>query len=219
VLTDLAGAINTAMNATVRVAGGGAPPPAACGNWAAVAPVFRDWTDDPERRRALRDQLRALPPDEAAAVVARSKEATTHFAWCLYDEPDDPFSLWLHEYKPHRDWLPGYANSVHNHRYHFCTVLLSGGYLHERFTAEVDAAGTAVRSVIKRESTFCAEGARAYLLSDEFHRIPRADDGTMTFLVKSRPVAPWSLSFDPGRGLSRRHLPMSTRLTDLAEKI
>lgn len=206
VVTDLASAIR-------RV-----PPPVG-DRWPSVARVFREWTDDPALRRALLAHLRVLPPDEAAAVVARSKEATTHFAWCLYDEPGDPFSLWLHEYKPHRDWQPGYANSVHNHRYHFCTVLLSGGYQHERFTADVDATGTVVRAVTRRDGTFCAEGTGGYLRSDEFHRIPTADDGTMTFLVKSRPVAPWSLSFDPRTGVSRRHLPMSTRLADLADRV
>ncbi len=205
-LTDLAAVIR------------GIPPPAG-EHWTAVARVFREWTDDPTRRRALRAHLRALPPDEAAAVVARSKEATTHFAWCLHDEPGDPFSLWLHEYKPRRDWLPGYANSVHNHRYHFCTVLLRGGYQHERFTADVDDTGTVVRAVTHQDDSFCREGTGGYLLTDEFHRIPMADDGTMSLLVKSRPVAPWSLSFDPRTGLSRRHLPMTTRLTHLAERI
>ena len=55
-----------------------------------------------------------------------SRETTTHFAWCLLDRPDDGFSFWLHEYKPQQDWRIGYADSVHNHRYHFCTTILRG---------------------------------------------------------------------------------------------
>jgi hypothetical protein len=186
-------------------------------HWELVQPVFSDWLRVPGRRAELGHQLLALPPDEAAGVVARSKEVTTHFAWCLYDRPGDPFSLWLHEYKPSRDWLPGYANSVHNHRYHFCTALLSGGYTHERFTADVED-GT-IRSVTRQCGTFCAEGTTGYLLSHEFHRIPHADDGTMTLLVKSRMVAPWSLSYDPSTGLSRRHIPMDSRLAGLAGRL
>ncbi|HEX4703986.1 MAG TPA: hypothetical protein VH352_17790, partial [Pseudonocardiaceae bacterium] len=87
-------------------------------NWQSVNEVFRDWADTPGRPAELKSYVGNLPAAQAADVVARSKEATTHFAWCLFDRPDDAFSLWLHEYKPSRDWLPGYANSVHNHRYH-----------------------------------------------------------------------------------------------------
>jgi hypothetical protein len=187
--------------------------------WAAVDRLLQDWADSPGRRRGLRAHLRTLSADEAADVVTRSKEATTHFAWCLYDQPGDAFSLWLHEYKPCRNWLPGYANSVHNHRYHFCTTLLSGGYLHERFTADIHDNGTTIRSVTRQNSTYCQEGGGGHLLSHEFHRIPVADDGTMTFLVKSRMITPWSLSYDPATGLSQRHIPMRNRLTDLAGRI
>jgi len=187
--------------------------------WAEVHRLFGDWADSPGRRVELRSYLNDLPPSDAADVVARSKEATTHFAWCLLDRPDDGFSLWLHEYKPCRNWLPGYANSVHNHRYHFCTTLLSGAYLHERFTAELDDRATAIRSVRKERGMRCAEGISGYLLSHEFHRIPYADDGTMTFLVKSRMVAPWSLSYDPDTGLSQRHIPMRNRLADLGGRL
>jgi hypothetical protein len=188
-------------------------------HWDSVHTVFRDWADVPGRRDELRTHLRTLPADAAEDVLTRSKEATTHFAWCLYDRPDDPFSLWLHEYKPSRSWLPGYANSVHNHRYHFCTTLLSGGYTHERFSADLDEDGTAIRSVTRQRGTFCGEGAGGYLLSHEFHRIPHAADGTMTFLVKSRMVTPWSLSYDPTTGLSQRHVPMRDRLAGLAGRM
>jgi len=55
-------------------------------------------------------------------------------------------------------------------------------------------------------------GASGVVLSHEFPRIPHAVDGTMTFLVKSRMVAPWSPSYDPATGLSQRHIPMGSRL-------
>ena len=71
-------------------------------------------------------------------MIRRSRETTTHFAWCLRDVPDEPFTFWLHEYKEQRDWRQGYADSVHNHRYHFCTTILRGGYLHERYAATIN---------------------------------------------------------------------------------
>jgi hypothetical protein len=189
----------------------------AADRWNSVHDILTAWAAGPRRHAQLRSYLRTLPDDEASHVVARSKEATTHFAWCLLDREDDPFSLWLHEYKPNRSWLPGYADSVHNHRYHFCTTLLSGGYLHERFTATV--VDERITSVTRDSSTRCVAGDSGVVLSHEFHRIPHAEDGTMTFLVKSRMVAPWSLSYDPTTGLSQRHIPMGERLTGLAGKL
>lgn len=187
--------------------------------WADVDATFVGWADTLGRRARLRAYLRDLPSDEAARVLARSKEATTHFAWCLLDRPGDAFSLWLHEYKPARDWLPGYANSVHNHRYHFSTAVLAGGYLHERFAADLDADGTEIRAVRRTDRAACRTGWSGSVLSHEFHRIPHAEDGTLTFLVKSRMVRPWSVSLDPGTGLSQRHIPMGSRLVDLAGRL
>ena len=45
------------------------------------------------------------------------------------------------------------------------------------------------------------------------------EDGTVTFLVKSRMVTPWSLSYDPDTGRSQRHIPMRSRLADLAGRL
>jgi hypothetical protein len=201
-LTDLAGRIGTDT----------AP-------WSLVHKRFQSWIERPGLRETLGAHLRGLPPDEAQAVKLRSRETTTHFAWCLRDRPDEAFTFWLHEYKPQRDWLPGYADSVHNHRYHFCTTILSGGYRHERYDAHVNPDLALVTEVRLTCGDFFASGASGYLLADEFHRIPQASDGTMTFLVKSRPVATSSLSFDPATGLGHRHVPVEARLTALAERL
>ncbi|MET0234226.1 MAG: hypothetical protein ABW224_06290, partial [Kibdelosporangium sp.] len=152
-------------------------------------------------------------------VVSRSRETTTHFAWCLLNDTADKFSFWLHEYKPQKDWRTGYADSVHNHRYHFCTTILRGNYVHERFATEMDATGLTIRSVNMVHTGVCEAGDAGTMLSEEFHRIPKAADGTMTFLVKSRPVRGWSLSFDPTTNISRRHVPVEERLGNLADRL
>jgi hypothetical protein len=189
------------------------------GDWAKVAEKFTTWAGQPDLRDELRHHLRGLTGNMAAAVTARSRETTTHFAWCLLDQPADEFSFWLHEYKPQQDWRIGYADSVHNHRYHFCTTILRGRYVHERFSAELDASGTRIRSATLLRSGICAAGEAGMMLSDQFHRIPKAEDGTMTFLVKSRAVRAWSLSYDPVTGISRRHVPVEQRLGLLADRI
>jgi hypothetical protein len=46
-----------------------------------------------------------------------------------------------------------------------------------------------------------------------------AVDGTMTFLVKSRQVTPWSLSWDPLTHESHLHVPVESRLSKLVERL
>lgn len=187
--------------------------------WSAVHDTFGSWVDGPALRSLLRAHLLSLGPERAAALVDRSRETTTHFAWCLRDRAAEPFTFWLHEYKPQSDWRPGYADSVHNHRYHFCTVILSGGYLHERYATALDPATGLITSATLLRRTECQAGDSGYLLADEFHRIPRAADSTMTFLVKSRPVTRASLSFDPATRIGHRHVPVESRLEDLTNRI
>jgi hypothetical protein len=187
--------------------------------WDSVRALFAGWAGQPGLVSGMQAALRALPPDRAAAVAAQSRETTTHFAWCLVDSPGDLFSFWLNEYKPQRDWRQGYADSVHNHRYHFCTTILRGSYLQEYFQVELDATGTKVIDAACVERSPRGAGSVGSLLADEFHRIPEAADGTVTFLVKSRPIKKWSLSFDPDRRTSHRHLPVEARFYDLADRL
>ncbi|HEX6352766.1 hypothetical protein [Actinophytocola sp.] len=187
--------------------------------WEPVETWFATWAQRPGLRTDLRTHLLELPNEQADTVIKRSRETTTHFAWCLRDQPGEPFTFWLHEYKEQRDWRAGYADSVHNHRYHFCTTILRGGYTHERYTAEVAPETELIRSTELVTATRCPVGASNTLLASDFHRIPQAVDGTMTFLVKSREVTPWSLSYDPMTHESHRHVPVESRLSQLAKRL
>nr|BFE49725.1 hypothetical protein GCM10017745_31520 [Saccharothrix mutabilis subsp. capreolus] len=188
-------------------------------HWARVEVRFREWAGRPGLRDRLRAYLSSLTPREEMRVIARSRETTTHFAWCLRDEPAEPFTFWLHEYKPQQDWRHGYADSIHNHRYHFCTVLLAGSYLHERFDARLAPDGGSIVDTTLLRSTEAVEGDAGTMLAHEFHRIPKAADDTLTFLVKSRAVTPWSLSFDPDTRTSHRHVPVESRLEELTNTL
>ena len=188
-------------------------------HWTEVDRWFEGWAERPGLRTDLRAHLLALPDEQAGAIVRRSRETTTHFAWCLRDQPDEPFTFWLHEYKEQHDWRAGYADSVHNHRYHFCTTILRGGYLHERYVAAISPETSLIASTELLTATPCPVGAAESLLASDFHRIPRAVDGTMTFLVKSREVTPWSLSYDPETHESHRHVPVESRLSGLVSRL
>lgn len=177
---------------------------------------FQSWIAQPDLLATLRNHLLGLEPAQADAVTSRSRETTTHFAWCLRDRPGEPFTFWLHEYKSQREWRAGYADSVHNHRYHFSTTIVRGGYLHERYRADIDQTTGLVRGVVLVRSTPCEAGAAGMVLTDEFHRIPIAADDTVTFLVKSRAVTAASLSYDPNTRIGHRHVPVEARLHELA---
>jgi len=69
------------------------------------------------------------------------------------------------------------------------------------------------------ESVQCEIGSAGTMLSDDFHRIPLARDTTMTFLVKSREVRRWSLSYDPATRTGHRHVPVESRLDELAKRM
>jgi hypothetical protein len=187
--------------------------------WTEVDRWFESWAERPGLRTDLRGHLLALPNAEATAITRRSRETTTHFAWCIRDEPDEDFTFWLHEYKEQRDWRAGYAETVHNHRYHFCTTILRGGYQHERYLALFSPQNQLISSTELLTSTPCPVGASESLLASDFHRIPQAVDGTMTFLVKSREVTPWSVSYDPLTHESHRHVPVESRLSQLVERL
>ncbi|TCP56926.1 hypothetical protein EV191_101875 [Tamaricihabitans halophyticus] len=187
--------------------------------WQLVDEWFQWRVCQPSFRARLRRHLGELSADHAKQVTARSRETTTHFAWCLLDDPTDPFSFWLNEYKPQRDWLRGYADSVHNHRYHFCTLMLAGSYLHERFAVTLDPAESAITSARLLRRGVNETGSTDTLISTDFHRVPRAVDGTLTFLVKSKPVRGWSLSYDPISHTSRKHVPVESRLGELTTKV
>ncbi|GLW94271.1 hypothetical protein [Actinokineospora globicatena] len=187
--------------------------------WSAVHRGVSDWVDGAVLRAVLRRHLADLDPRHTEALVARSRETTTHFAWCLRDHDDEPFTFWLHEYKPRHEWRPGYADSVHNHRYHFCTVILRGGYRHERYATTTDPDSGLITGVRLTRRTECLAGDSGFLTAHDFHRIPCAQDGTMTFLVKSRPVRRWSLSWDPSTGIGHRHVPVESRLGELTSRL
>lgn len=189
------------------------------GNWTAVRDWFGRHADPEELRTELSHYLREVPAATSSEITSRSRETTTHFAWCLLDRPEDPFSFWLHEYKPQRDWRTGYADSVHNHRYHFCTTILHGWYRHERYDVVLGESDGLIASTTLRGSTTCRPGASGAMHADEFHRIPAAGDDTMTFLIKSRPVQNSSLSYDPGTGTAHRHVPVEQRLGELTRRI
>lgn len=189
-------------------------------DWQPAHEVTERWVaDQPDLLGSLREQFRDLSPTAGAEIAAGSRETTTHFAWRLAHDDALPFSFWLHEYKPQRDWWLGYANSVHNHRYHFSTTVLAGGFQHEWYDVQLDPTAELVRGLACSDTEVWRPGPTRMVAAERFHRVARAIDGTLTFVVKSSPVRGWSLSVDPATWVSRRHVPVEGRIGGLADRI
>ena len=62
-------------------------------HWSEVNRHFQDWVGQPGLRADLKSYLAELPSADFAALIGRSRETTTHFAWCLRAEGDDEWAV------------------------------------------------------------------------------------------------------------------------------
>lgn len=150
-------------------------------------------------------------PSASIAVRKAGRETTTHFVWRLREPArTGDVGLYLHEYKPSELATPGYADSVHNHRYCFATMALCGGYLHEAYVVAIHGG----------EAEFSMEPTVKELLpgrvltvdSNVFHRVTGVQPRTFTLLLKGPAVTSSSLSVVPGTRQVRTHVPVEGRL-------
>jgi hypothetical protein len=189
-------------------------------DWRHAAAVLAAWsTSSGPARARVTTYLRDLPVESQVAVATRSRETATHYAWCVHDMPTEPFSLWINEYKLAGRWPPTYANSVHNHRYDFCTRVLAGGYVHERYRVGWDHDSGRLVSVSLHDRCGLGEDDMLIVPADVYHRIPAAHDGTLTLLVKARPRFRQSFSYDPTKHTTQIHIPIEARFDALVDAL
>ncbi|MCB0905665.1 MAG: hypothetical protein KDB63_00920 [Nocardioidaceae bacterium] len=154
-----------------------------------------------------------------AAQAARLHETSTHFVWQLAGLPDEGVRIALNEYKSNGSTPVTYAGSLHDHRYDFASLILSGGYDFENYRVDLD------ESVVVREryhllevgSVRCGEVAR--VPNELFHRLVRTLPNTVTLLIKLPPVKPASTSYDLRTGRIQRHVVFGERPRMLQSKL
>jgi hypothetical protein len=185
-------------------------------DWNDVFGIFHRWVtaESAVLGKVLAEDAEQNLPDGGPKVW----ETPTHYKWCLVDLPQDSFTLWIHEYKAEDPQVRLYARSIHNHRYDFCTTILSGSYLHERFGVDVTSAGD-VRAVTALAAETVKTGDSLVLQADEYHRVTGFDDATLTLVVKSRPRTAWSYSVDEDAKRLRRHVSAADRVDFLVAKL
>jgi hypothetical protein len=153
---------------------------------------------------------------DAAAVdylKASARETATHYVWPLRIIGNG-YGLALNEFKDPRQMMFGYADTIHNHRYSFVSLVLSGGYRQIRSTVEVPKPGTAAQVCdIGQDDIF--EGSILAINHEEFHRLIDVKHRTMTLLVKCPAVKEASISVDAETLRASRHVPVEARLVQL----
>lgn len=149
-------------------------------------------------------------------LAARSKETTTHFVWVLEEQAGTGMKLCLHQFKHPQAMGAGHANTIHNHRYDFLTLVLGGGYTEETYEfGNAVASGEYIRHI--PEPAICDVRAGDSKVVDyrAFHRIPLISPETVTLVVKAPPKADHSMSISTETRVAQIHHSVRGRVQNL----
>jgi len=148
-------------------------------------------------------------------VARRSRETTTHYKWLLASDRSQGSKIWFHEFKPACERRPGYASTIHNHRYPFASVALRGGYTNLRFDVCFEESSLRVHrcDLVQRECIL--EGSRYRMEPDEYHCVDDIADGTQTLVLELPAINPVSYSVDRFGDRVTEHVPLEVRINDL----
>jgi hypothetical protein len=176
---------------------------------------WRNGTELPMIRQAIAQWL------SESAVVERlrgaARETSTHYVWPLY-VCGNGYGLTINEFKDPEFMAFGYANTLHNHRYSFASLVLSGGYRQVRGSVELSGmSGNAQVSVIAEDSII--HGNIVAMHHQEFHRLTHISDRTVTLVAKCPAVKESSISVDIKTLKVSRHVPVESRLVQLTDAL
>lgn len=173
----------------------------------------RHWSDTDALRWLVAERLEA----DGKRVASQSRETTTHYKWLLASDRNLRAQIWLHEFKPKRERRPGFASTIHNHRYPFQVVALTGSYLNKRYKVGFD--GMSLR-IISHELVKCehfCEGLAYSMEPYEFHCLESIEEGTKTLVMELAPVTLSSFSVDQRGDRMIEHVPLEVRVHRLLQ--
>jgi len=143
-------------------------------------------------------------------IARQSRETPTHRKWFVYAS-DRGASIWLHEFKD-ADAVQSagsFAASIHNHRYAFVSVLLTGGYSSSSYEVVPEAgivgAGERVSTCDEVGVLSVLPGRPYYMDVDTFHRLHSVAPHTSSLVVQFPPDYSVSFSVDESQMLLREH--------------
>lgn len=152
-----------------------------------------------EQEFAAWKQSERLPSTELL-----SRETPTHWKWFVGGHLDGPL-LWIHEYKPPSLRRPGYAQSIHDHRYSFCSAIVRGGYVHRTFVVVDNRVPTF------RDARMLVAPSVYVLDADQVHSVGDLQDGTLTLIVQAPKRRGYSTEYFMNGAEPRRHYDFASR--------
>lgn len=176
-----------------------------------VADFVRLWGDLPALRHLVVARLECDPQQ----VVQWSRETTTHYKWMLASDRVEGTKVWLHEFKPASERRPGYAASVHNHRYPFTAIAVAGGYSNVRYDVGFDPGSLRVERCDVIDLRRIREGLSYSMTPEEYHAVDDIEDGTKTLIMEFAAVSATSFSYDLTGDQMTRHVTLEARLESL----
>jgi 8-oxo-dGTP diphosphatase len=157
----------------------------------------------------FRKSISSFPVNKFSRIIALSHDLPSHYKWFLYKSPLHNYSIWINEYKKDRQY--GYANTIHNHRYWFASLLLKG-YFHQAFHKAEGWNGKEFNSIPVVDELHTGSGD-VYALSPEIiHSFPKIEDETVTLLIRSKALYDYSTSFNNNTKKSTNHYSFKTKL-------
>jgi hypothetical protein len=148
---------------------------------------------------------------------AMTRETSTHYVWPLHRSSSD-YSVVINEFKAPSSMTAGYATTLHNHRYSFISLMMSGGYVQVRSDLEFAARDQAsqIRDIHR---DIVEEGDIVLIKHDEFHRLAAIKDRTVTLVIKCPAAKRESVSVDTSTLRVTRHLPAEARIAQLIDAL
>lgn len=183
-----------------------------------LAKLLAGWCDGIELSRIRQAIAQWL---SESAVIERlrglARETSTHYVWPLYI-CGNGYGLTINEFKDPEFMSFGYANTLHNHRYSFASLVLSGGYRQVRSSVELcEMSGNAQVNVIAEDSVI--HGSIVPVNHQEFHRLTHIGDHTVTLVAKCPAAKESSISVDIRTLKVSRHVPVESRLMQLTDAL
>ncbi|MGH9194329.1 MAG: hypothetical protein ACRD1T_01145 [Acidimicrobiia bacterium] len=163
----------------------------------------------------VQDFLAAWNDVELDDCARESNETSTHFQWRVHRGPEDGYEIWLHEYKPQGLLRSGYADSIHDHRYWFASSLLAGGFTQTTYCVEES---TGVRRLRETGKVSFTKGTAYVVDPSAVHSISDFSYPTLTLLVRSRAIKPYSTEFRLSDGRAVHYYPLRTRIRLLRDR-
>ena len=176
--------------------------------------LLSEWRGDTELESIRREIYQWLTETSVREQVRKAaRETSTHYVWPLY-LGSNGYGLTINEFKDPRHMGFGYANVIHNHRYSFASLVLSGGYSQVRSSVDIARSGQALR-IDDIGQDFAFEGSLLCVNHNDFHRLTHFSNQTVTLLIKCPAAKNDSVSVDIETRRVSTHVPVEARLIQL----